>query len=70
MIGDDDSGAEGGQLAMYVSNTVGDLDNGNLYVLARTDNNTRERDMVVGQTSAGQFRPVGNQKTIANCTSR
>jgi hypothetical protein len=35
LIGDDDSGAEGGQVAMYLSNTVGDLDNGNLYVLAR-----------------------------------
>ncbi|MEY4855219.1 MAG: hypothetical protein RLZZ97_49 [Gemmatimonadota bacterium] len=64
MIGDDDSGAEGGQLAMYVSNTVGDLDNGNLYVLARTDNNTRERDMVVGQTYPVQFRQIANQKTL------
>jgi hypothetical protein len=64
MIGDDDSGAEGGQLAMYVANTVGDLDNGNLYVLARTDNNTRERDMVVGQTYPVQFRQIANQKTL------
>ena len=64
MIGDDDSSAEGGQLAMYVSNTVGDLDNGNLYVLARTDNNTRERDMVVGQTYPVQFRQIANQKTL------
>ena len=64
MIGDDDSGAEGGQLAMYVSNTVGDLDNGNLYVLARTDNNTRERDMVVGQSYSVQFRQILNQKTL------
>ncbi len=64
VIGDDDSGAEGGQLAMYVSNTVGDLDNGNLYALARTDNNTRERDMVVGQTYPVQFRQIANQKTL------
>jgi hypothetical protein len=64
MIGDDDSGAEGGQLAMYVANTVGDLDNGNLYMLARTDNNTRERDMVVGQTYPVEFRQVQNQKTL------
>ena len=35
MLGDDDSGAEGGQIAMYLSNTVGDLDNGTLYTLAR-----------------------------------
>ncbi len=64
LIGDDDSGAEGGQLAMYVSNTVGDLDNGSLYVLARTDNNTRERDMVVGQSYPVQFRQIANQKTL------
>ena len=64
IIGDDDSGAEGGQVAMYLSNTVGDLDNGNLYVLARTDNNTRERDMVVGQSYPVQFRQIQNQKTL------
>jgi hypothetical protein len=64
LIGDDDSGAEGGQVAMYLSNTVGDLDNGNLYVLARTDNNTRERDMVVGQSYPVQFRQIANQKTL------
>lgn len=64
LIGDDDSGAEGGQVAMYLSNTVGDLDNGSLYVLARTDNNTRERDMVVGQSYPVQFRQIQNQKTL------
>ncbi len=64
IIGDDDSGAEGGQVAMYLSNTVGDLDNGSLYVLARTDNNTRERDMVIGQTYPVQFRQITNQKTL------
>jgi hypothetical protein len=64
IIGDDDSSAEGGQVGMYLSNTVGDLDNGNLYVLARTDNNTRERDMVVGQTYPIQFRQIQNQRTI------
>jgi hypothetical protein len=64
IIGDDDSGAEGGQVGMYLSNTVGDLDNGNLYVLARTDNNTRERDMVVGQSYPVQFRQIQNQRTL------
>jgi len=64
LIGDDDSGAEGGQVAMYVSNTVGDLDNGNLYVLARSDNNIRERDMNVGQTYPVEFRQIANQKTL------
>ncbi|MCE2901643.1 MAG: PhoX family protein [Gemmatimonadetes bacterium] len=64
LIGDDDSGVEGGQVAMYLSNTVGDLDNGNLYVLARTDDNTRERDMAVGQTYPVQFRQIQNQRTL------
>ncbi len=64
LIGDDDSGAEGGQVAMYLSNTVGDLENGNLYVLARADNNTRERDMIVGQSYPVQFRQIQNQKTL------
>jgi hypothetical protein len=64
IIGDDDSGAEGGQVAMYLSSTVGDLDNGSLYVLARTDNNSRERDMVIGQTYPVQFRQIANQKTL------
>jgi hypothetical protein len=64
LIGDDDSGAEGGQVAMYLSNTVGDLEGGSLYVLARTDNNMRERDMVVGQTYNVEFRRIANQRTL------
>ncbi len=64
IIGDDDSGAEGGQVAMYVSSTVGDLENGSLYALARTDNNTRERDMVIGQSYPVQFRQIQNQRTL------
>ncbi len=64
MIGDDDSGAEGGQMAMYLSNTVGDLDNGKLYVLARTNDVTRERDMVVGQTYPVVFREIANHTTL------
>ncbi len=64
MLGDDDSGAEGGQIAMYVSTTVGDLDNGKLYTLARTNDNTRERDMVVGQTYPVAFREIANHSTL------
>ncbi len=58
LLGDDDSGAEGGQLAMYVAGTVGDLDGGKMYALARTDNNVRERDMVVGGSYPVEFREV------------
>jgi Bacterial protein of unknown function (DUF839) len=63
IIGDDDSGAEGGQVAMYISNTVGDLDNGKLYTLARTTDATRERDMLVGQTYPVVFREIVNHAT-------
>ncbi len=60
LIGDDDSGPHGGQVAMYMSNTVGDLNNGSLYVLARTDNNPREMDLQVGQTYNVEFRKIDN----------
>jgi hypothetical protein len=63
VLGDDDSGPAGGQVVLYVSNTVGDLDNGKLYALARTNDNTRERDMVVGQTYPVVFREITNHKT-------
>lgn len=58
IIGDDDSGVEGGQVAMYLSNTLGDLNNGKLYALARTNDATRERDMVVGQSYPVAFREI------------
>lgn len=64
VIGDDDSGAEGGQLALYVSNTVGDLDNGSLHVLARTDDITRERSLEVGQTVPVEFRQIVDHQTL------
>lgn len=64
LLGDDDSGAEGGQLVMYVANTVGDLDNGKLYAMARTNDATRERDMVVGQSYPVAFRELANHKTL------
>ncbi len=64
MIGDDDSGAEGGQVAMYLSSVVGDLDNGKLYTMARTNDVTRERDMVVGQSYPVAFREILNHKTL------
>ncbi|MCC6244477.1 MAG: DUF839 domain-containing protein [Gemmatimonadaceae bacterium] len=64
MLGDDDSGAEGGQIAMYLSTTVGDLDNGKLYTLARTNDVTREREMVVGQSYPVVFREVVGHSTL------
>jgi len=64
VLGDDDSGQYGGQVALYVSSTVGDLDNGSVYVLARTNDVTRERDMVVGQQYPVVFRKIDNHKTL------
>lgn len=65
IITDDDSGPQGGQVALYLSNTVGDLDNGNLYVLARTDNNLVETSMAIGQSYPVEFRQIANQKSLA-----
>lgn len=48
LIGDDDGGTNGGQLAMYIANAVGDLNNGRLYAMRRTDQNQRERDVLPG----------------------
>ena len=64
LIGDDDSGAGGGQVGMYVGNAVGDLENGKLYALARTNGNTRERDMVAGQNYDIVFKEIPNAKTL------
>lgn len=63
IIGDDDSEVHGGQLAAYIGNP-NDFQNGNLYILARTDNNVRERDMVAGRTYPVEFRQIPNQKTL------
>ena len=59
VIGDDDSGTNGGQVAMYVG-PRGDLRTGSLYVMKRSDNNIRERDMVVGQSYPVEFVQVPN----------
>ena len=64
LLGDDDSGPHGGQVVLYVANTVGDLDNGKLYILARTNDAIRERDMVVGQSYPVAFREIANHKTM------
>ena len=64
VIGDDDSGTDGGQVAMYLSNTVGDLDNGSLYMLRRTDGNQREMDMNPGTLYDVEFAKIDNHKTL------
>lgn len=60
VIGDDDSGAEGGHVGLYVSNTVGDLANGKMYVMRRQDRVQRERDMVIGTTYQAEWVEIPN----------
>lgn len=64
IIGDDDSGTYGGQVFMYVSETVGDLENGSLYMMKRNDDNQRETDMVTGQSYAVSFVKIDNHSTM------
>ncbi|HEU4791566.1 MAG TPA: hypothetical protein VFS71_17900 [Flavobacterium sp.] len=64
VIGDDDSGTYGGQLFMYVANTVGDLANGSLYMMKRTDGNQREKDMVTGKNYPVSFVKIENHTTL------
>lgn len=64
VIGDDDSGTYGGQLFMYVSNSVGDLTSGSLYMMKRNNDNQREKDMVVGQSYPVTFAKIDNHTTM------
>lgn len=62
LLGDDDSGAYGGQLVLYKSST-GDLNNGKVYVIKRTDNITNERTMTENSSYPVQFVEITNAKT-------
>lgn len=63
VIGDDDSGMGGGQLALYISNQ-GDLDNGDLYALRRTNKNPVELKMSLGTNYAVEFVKIDNQEDL------
>jgi len=65
VIGDDDSGPAGGQLALYLGNSIGDLEGGDVYVMARESGNTRERDMVVGTEYPVVFRKVEGARSLS-----
>ena len=58
----EDSG--NGQVYLYVSNTVGDLDNGKLYAMRRTDLNQIETAMTWNNTYNIEFIEVPNAKNI------
>jgi hypothetical protein len=62
-IGEDESSAQGlGQVNLYLSST-GDLDNGKLYMLRRTNLNTVETDMAVGTGYDVEFVEYNNVKS-------
>jgi secreted PhoX family phosphatase len=56
--------AGNGQVYLYVSNTVGDLDNGKLYVLRRTDLNQIETAMTWNNNYPVEFVEVPNAKNL------
>ena len=61
ILGED---AGNGQVYLYVSNTVGDLDNGKLYVLRRTDLNQIETAMTWNNNYPVEFVEVPNAKNL------
>lgn len=64
IIGDDDSGTAGGQVALYASST-GDLQNGNLYILKLKSGEYKETKMKVnGITHPFEFIQVPNHRSL------
>ncbi|MCX6200980.1 MAG: DUF839 domain-containing protein [Bacteroidetes bacterium] len=61
ILGED---AGNGQVYLYVSNTVGDLDNGKLYVLRRVDQNPIETAMTWNNNYPVEFVEVPNAKNF------
>ncbi|KOY87697.1 hypothetical protein AD998_17575 [bacterium 336/3] len=61
ILGED---ASNGQVYLYVSNTVGDLDNGKLYVLRRTDLNQIETAITWNNSYPVEFVEVPNAKNL------
>jgi len=61
IIGEDSGN---GQLIAYISNTVGDLDNGKLYVLKRTSGDPVETNMTSGQQYDVEMVEIENAKTM------
>jgi secreted PhoX family phosphatase len=61
ILGED---AGNGQVYLYVSNSLGDLQNGKLYVLRRKDKNQIEKAMVKGTVYDVEFAEVPNAKNL------
>ncbi|WP_084447004.1 PhoX family protein [Hymenobacter roseosalivarius] len=64
LTGEDASDATGGQLALYLSNILGDLDGGQQYMLRRTDLNQKETDIKTGQKHAVEFALIPDHKNL------
>ncbi|CAN5583589.1 hypothetical protein BH10BAC2_BH10BAC2_11000 [soil metagenome] len=64
MLTDDDSGNEGGQVNLYMSDVVGDLNNGALYTLRRKDLTTKERTMTTGNAYDVEFVKIDDASTL------
>ena len=62
IIGDDDSGPQGGQIVMYMSESQGDLDGGKVYVLRRVDQDPVETNMHIKQTYDVEFVEIENAR--------
>ncbi len=60
LIGEDDGN---GQVIVYKSDVTGDLTNGKLYMLRRSDLNTIETDMAVGNSYPAEFVEIDNAQT-------
>ena len=73
IIGEDQSYSSShqsaGQLIMYVADTQGDLDNGKLYSLKRTNSNYTETDMTKGSSYDVEFVEIPNAKTLPELKS-
>ena len=61
ILGED---ASNGQVYLYVSNTVGDLDNGKLYVMRRVDQNQIETNITWNNNYNVEFVEVPNAKNL------
>ncbi len=68
LIGEDQSyatsHASAGQLIMYMSNSLGDLTNGKLYALKRTDGNQVETAMTMNNSYNVSFVEIPNAKNL------
>lgn len=63
IIGDDDSGPYGGQIAMYMSENQGDLHGGKVYVLRRVDQDPVETNMHINESYEVEFVEIENAAT-------